>query len=144
MNDIIEAKKVFKYRIEVLRQFDFAGKEWQQAIWPIPKQVNRYVWIANLGEYDGGHNKLSEDGLTFTDRREPKTPGADSYGTHHNTEIERILFLKTLRFGGTIFEFEGVFKPDVQKSVRNVSVWERVSHKCSLPDGSWQTSDVSK
>ena len=143
MADIIKAKDGIKDRIAVLRKFGFDKKSLQQAIWAIPNQSSRYLWIANLGDYDGGDNKLSEDGLKFTDRRNPKDSGADGYGTHHSPDVERILFLKTQRYGKTIFEFAGVFKPDLQRSILNVSVWERVSAECSLPDGSWEPSDVS-
>jgi SET and RING associated domain len=144
MNDKLKANDRFKDRMEVLRKFGFVATVLQKAVWCIPSQTNRYVWIAHSGEYVSGLNTLSEDGERFEDRRDHKLKGAANYGTHASEDIERILFVRTTHLGRNVIKFAGVFVPDLEKSIHNVSAWKRVSDECSLPDGSWLLSNVSK
>lgn len=130
----------FPNKLSTLQLFGFKGDMLQQALWRIPDSPDRFLWFAYRTEYAGGVNRLSEDGLIFDDRRDPKLAGANTYGTHDNTKAERILFLKTRIYGKETFVFEGVFKPDLERSKLNLSAWKRVSVECFPPDGSWQQS----
>ena len=138
----------FPTKVKALEEFGFEGQVLVQALWRIPNQSNRYLWFANSGEYRGlgenygGLNTLSDDGLKFTDRRDHREAGANSYGNHASKDVERILFLRTTRFGQETFKFAGVFKPDLERSILNVSAWKRVSDECSVPNGSWPQSET--
>ena len=120
----------FSTKLQALQSFGFQGKVLVQALWQIPNQTNRYLWFAKSGKYDLGMNTLIDDGMKFRDIRDPKIIGADAYWTHASDGSERILFLKTKRYGKDTFKFAGVFKPDLQASILNVSAWARVSDQC--------------
>ncbi len=141
--EIVRLNQRFQNRNDVLRKFGFTGKVLIQALWRIPDTEKRYVWIATDGKYDGGLNSLTNEGRNFADRRDPGTPGADSYGHHEDPNVERLLFLNTQVYRQPVIKFVGVFMPDPAASVWNVSAWTRVCDECALPDGSWPGPSTS-
>jgi len=134
----LELYDQFDDRLEALRAFGFNGRALMQAIWRIPNQSKKYVWIAWSGRYQFGVNTLSPDGRFLKDCRDPQESGADSYAKHVPEDREYILFMRNR--GMREVTFKGVFVPDLEKSFKNVSAWRRVSVECSLPDGQWQAS----
>ena len=148
MLGILKMGKTFTNRLDCFRAFGFDRSSLRQASWVISGATNRKVWVAKVGDYyEGqnllGENMLSEDGLQFTDRRNPRRTDSKKYGENlrETGDLESILFLRTRRYENDrrdVFVFRGVFMPDLDKCVENVAVYKRVADACSLPEGSWQ------
>ena len=134
----LELDDQFDDRLEALRAFGFNGRALMRAIWRIPNQSKKFVWIAWSGRYQFGVNTLSPDGRFLEDCRDPREGGAGNYAKHVPEDREYILFMRN--HGMREVTFKGVFLPDREKSFENVSAWRRVSVECSLPDGQWQAS----
>ena len=100
----------FDDRLEALRAFGFNGRALMRAIWRIPNQSKKYVWIAWSGRYQFGVNTLSSDGKFLKDCRDIKEGGAENYAKHVPEDREYILFMRNR--GEREVTFKGVFVPD--------------------------------